>query len=792
MRSALLQGAAFGTLTGTLAALVDVSATLLAGFHGPPLWFAAYCWALLVLFSGWLGAAFAGWLELLRALFARGTISEPSAGRRVLFVLRCLAAALPLLAFVWWVPASWVEEHWAELTSRGRALVGLSYLLLLLGTLVVSLCTAWLARHLASPSSARLARLLAPALLLLAAACYAADRVILVGLYDDFHYGLFGGFLLSLAASLVLGAVAFPARARAWARGGERGTWPLLAFAVAVCVTWARDFAGADLFGPSQSLAFGKLVTTGRALSDFDGDGVSGLFGGSDCAGFDERSAPGRFDFPGNGTDEDCSGSDARWPEPRAQVDYPIPDRSGHDVVLITVDTLRADHLGAYGYSRATSPNVDALARRSLVFDWAFSPAPKTFDSLPALFAGLYPSNIARDYSRKNRDPKWRKSRFDERAYVYEVGPDSVLLAERFQQRGYHTVGCSYVPLLPLLGLARGFDRFVQARSCRKALAQTKKRAEPLFFWVHLYAPHEPYVRHPEFDFGGQAIDRYDSEIAKDDAEIGALLGLLEQRGRMDRTIIAVSADHGEEFREHGGESHTMNVYRELIHVPLVLHIPGVEPGRIAQPVEIMGLNPTLCELARLEGPCDDFDAPSLLRTLHAPEQAEGAVSEVHRRGSGILRRSLYTERWHLVLDLQRDRVELYDVSADRNEQLNVAAEHPDVVASLHEQLLGRIRYRAARVFEAYASQQDPLQLARGLPVLQDEQLLEQALGELEKQPSPALVEHLERLAARPGLGAALLARARALRERSAATRSASNDSAGNDSAANGPAQSSR
>lgn len=762
LRSALGTGATFGTWTGSLAALIDASASLLGGFQGPALWFAVYCWALLVLWTGCLGIACAGWLELIAAVFEPGAATQRSnARRRALWVLRCTAAALPLLAFVWWVPSSWVLEHWDELGRRARALVLLSYVLSFFGTLSLSLGASWLARRLAQGKPPRLLQLLPPALLLLAAACYGADRFVLVGLYDDFHYGLFGGFLLSLAASLLLGAATLRhTRAATHAAGGHGSTWPVLLLGVAAGIVALRELTAVDVFGPSSSLAFSKLVSTGRTLTDFDGDGISGLFGGSDCAGFDGRAAPGQFDFPGNGRDEDCSGSDALWPRPRPNIAYPVPDRSGYDVVIITVDALRADHLGLHGYPRKTSPNLDALAQRSLVFERAFSAAPKTFDALPAFFAGLYPSNIARDYARKNRKEQWRGNRFNERGYVYEVGADTILLAERFQRRGYHTVACSGVPLLPLLGLERGFDQFVQARSCRKTLAQTRERPEPLFFWVHLHAPHAPYVRHPEFDFGSNAIDRYDSEIARDDAEIGALLTLVAQRGRADRTIVAVSADHGEEFREHGGEFHALRLYRELIHVPLLLHVPGVEPARIAQPVEIQGLVPTLCELVRLAGPCDDYDALSLLRTQHTPGPSEGAVSEVYRRGMGVTLRSLYTERWHLLLDLYRDRVELYDVSVDRDEQQNLAQQHPDVVASLREALSGRLQYRAARLFEAYASQRDPVRLAQGLPVLQDERLLEHALAELEKQPSPALSEHLERLAERPGLREDLRARA--------------------------------
>ncbi|MEO8185622.1 MAG: sulfatase [Deltaproteobacteria bacterium] len=760
LRGALGRGAAFGALTGSIAALIDAGATLLGGFQGDRAWFVAYCWALLVAWTSSLGSAFAGWLELLRSGFEPDPAMERSRRRQLArWVLHCTAAALPVLAFVWWVPSSWVAEHWAELALTRRALVILSYLLLFLGTSSLSLVASWLARrhNRAAPPHPQL--LLVPALLL-GAACYAADRVVLVGLYEDFHYGLFGGFLLSLAACVVLGAAALRrARARASA-GGSRG-WTLLVAAWGL--VGAFELSSEDVFGPSQSVAFSKLVATGRALTDFDGDGFSGWFGGSDCNGFDERSGPGRFDFPGNGTDEDCVGGDAHWPQPRPRLEYPVPDGSGYDLVLITVDTLRADHLGLHGYPRNTSPNLDALARRSLVFDRAISAAPKTYDSLPALFSGLYPSNIPRDYSRPNRGDKWRKSAFDGRGYVYEIGSDATLLAELLQRRGYHTVACSSLALLPLLGLARGFDRFSQARECRGVLAQAKDVPQPLFFWTHLFAPHSPYVRHPEFDFGKNDIDRYDSEIARDDAEIGALLEIVAQRGRADRTIVAVTSDHGEEFREHGGEDHSLRLYRELIHVPLLLHIPGVEPRRVAAPVEILGLVPTLCELLGLEKPCDDHDAVSLFRTLHDPAQPSSAVSEVNRPGIGTILRSLYTEAWHLLLNEQQDRIELYDVAQDRDEQKNVAAQHPDVVARLREELQGRLRYRAARLFEAYASHADPVQLAQGLPVLRDERLLERALEELERRPSPALSEDLQRLAQRPGLRDDLRTRALAL-----------------------------
>jgi hypothetical protein len=157
----------------------------------------------------------------------------------------------------------------------------------------------------------------------------------------------------------------------------------------------------------------------------------------------------------------------------------------------------------------------------------------------------------------------------------------------------------------------------------------------------------------------------------------------------------------------------------------------------------------------------------SLLRTIARPdEDLGGAFSEVHRRGLGSTLRSLYDERFHMIVDLTRDRVELYDVIADRDEQHDVARQHPDVVARMGEELRGRPMQRAARLFEAYAASPNPVVLAEGLPVLQDDQLLEHALDELDKRPDPRTAKHLERLAKRPGLSDDLRTRALAAAQR--------------------------
>lgn len=261
-------------------------------------------------------------------------------------------------------------------------------------------------------------------------------------------------------------------------------------------------------------------------------------------------------------------------------------DLSGRDIVLITVDALRADHLGTYGYGKKISPNLDALAAEGVVFDHAYTPTPHTSYAVTSLMTGKYIRPLI----------------------LQGLGADSETWAGQLRRYGYKTAAF-YPPAVFFIDAERfsGFrDRgldfeyrkvefasaSLRASQVRDYLAAAKPDAR-MFLWVHLFEPHEPYEAHTEYPLGDRDIDRYDAEIAAADAGIGEIV--TEIRTRRPKAIVVVSADHGEEFQEHGGRYHGTTVYEEQVRVPLLVHAPGLlAPRRVAAPVTIIDLFPTV------------------------------------------------------------------------------------------------------------------------------------------------------------------------------------------------------
>jgi hypothetical protein len=263
-------------------------------------------------------------------------------------------------------------------------------------------------------------------------------------------------------------------------------------------------------------------------------------------------------------------------------------DWSGHDVVLITVDALRADHVSAYGYPRATTPNLDALARQGTLFDAAYCPTPHTSYSLTSLMTGKYLRPLL----------------------ALGLGADSETWAEDLRRYGWRTAAF-YPPAVFFIDEER-FPRFEETHLgfeyAKVEFADPALREEqvaryldgasgsaPLFLWVHFFEPHEPYVVHPDHLFtGGRSADEdaYDGEIATADDGIGRIVRLV--RSRRPGPVVMVTADHGEEFGEHGGRYHGTTVYEEQVRVPLVVVGPGVRAGaRVATVVQTIDLLPT-------------------------------------------------------------------------------------------------------------------------------------------------------------------------------------------------------
>jgi arylsulfatase A-like enzyme/HEAT repeat protein len=265
-------------------------------------------------------------------------------------------------------------------------------------------------------------------------------------------------------------------------------------------------------------------------------------------------------------------------------------DWERHDILLLTVDALRADHVSAYGYGRPTTPNIDALAREGTRFDAAYCPTPHTSYSLTSMMTGKYLRPLlalgqgqdSETWAQDLRRYGWRTAAFYPPAVFF-------IDQERFTRFEDEHLGFEYAKV----EFAGPELREIQVR----AYLETAPTDRPLFLWVHFFEPHEPYVVHAGHVFSGGIsggsspdVDAYDSEVAEADDGIGRVVRLMRQR-RADPVVI-VTADHGEEFGEHGGRYHGTTVYEEQVRVPLVVVGPGVRSDArspsVAQTIDLL------------------------------------------------------------------------------------------------------------------------------------------------------------------------------------------------------------
>jgi arylsulfatase A-like enzyme len=269
-------------------------------------------------------------------------------------------------------------------------------------------------------------------------------------------------------------------------------------------------------------------------------------------------------------------------------------DWQGHDIVLVTIDALRADHLSAYGYARKTTPNIDALAARGARFERAYCPTPHTSYSIASLMTGKYMKPLLA-LGAEDSSETWA---IQLRRYGYRTAafyPPAVFFIDehRFRRMRDESLGFEFKKeefAAPDLRRAQ-IERYLSAAP----------KDKPLFLWVHLFEPHEPYEAHPEFPFEGDPrVDAYDSEIATADALVGDVVRLVGEK-RPPGAVFIVSADHGEEHGDHGGRYHGTTVYEEQVRVPLVVVGPGVTPHVVKSPVQTIDLLPT--SLAALDVP---------------------------------------------------------------------------------------------------------------------------------------------------------------------------------------------
>jgi arylsulfatase A-like enzyme len=473
-----------------------------------------------------------------------------------------------------------------------------------------------------------------------------------------------------------------------WTRLGLAGGGLMLLLTLATAESeTARKVTSArtGLVGPTLAVA--------RRALDGDDDGYPRLLGGGDCDDEDGVVHPGVLDFPDDGVDQDCDGKDASMavltPAPFAAVPDAVP--RDLNLLLVTIDTVRADHLGCYGYSRPTSPNVDALAADGALFVNGWAHAPSTRYSMPAIATGRWPSAIT----------------WDESIWWPRIAPAVPTVAEALKGQGYFTAAFYSYEYFSV-GDHRGFERGVDLyRADRAALHQAvngpmeshgsssremaddaiafleSHRQQKFFLWLHFYDPHLSYEPHPEVPrFGGARVDLYDGEIRFTDLHLGRVLEQLRALGLWNRTAVFVTGDHGEGFGEHGVTEHGFDLYAAQTKVPFVARVPGLAPRRITSPAGHADIAPTLLNLARAPQP-PTFLGRSLVAEL-AGAVGGGEVKGIGKRKesaaeAGVFqevtsergkKRGLVTEQFHLLWNWTPDNTtECYDRKVDPEER---------------------------------------------------------------------------------------------------------------------------
>jgi arylsulfatase A-like enzyme/tetratricopeptide (TPR) repeat protein len=356
----------------------------------------------------------------------------------------------------------------------------------------------------------------------------------------------------------------------------------------------------------------------------------------------------------------------------------------GPSVLVITLDTTRADRIGCYGHAAAQTPSIDALANSGVLFRRAYCQVPLTLPSHSSMMTGTYPPT--------NGVP----------VNGVALGKGIATLAETFRGEGYRTG--AFISALVLdsgYGLDRGFDEYNDDLGSTSAIERKANRTtdaalewlardadEPFFAWVHYFDAHYPYA--PPSAFRESFDDPYDGEIAFVDTQVDRLVKWLDATGRRDNTLVIIAGDHGESFGEHKETEHGFFIYDATMHVSLIFSFPGHASGETAvdTPVGLIDVFPTIVDLLGWKEH-SDLEGISLApiwrgeTDAHAPVYGE---SEYPHLGFGWAPlHSITTAHWRYI---DAPRGELFDRTADPLEQRNVIEQHPSVASDLHEQLM--------------------------------------------------------------------------------------------------------
>ncbi len=370
---------------------------------------------------------------------------------------------------------------------------------------------------------------------------------------------------------------------------------------------------------------------------------------------------------------------------------YPESVQTGPsgNLLLVTLDTTRADRLGCYGYEKAATPALDALAAGGLRFAHAVSSIPLTLPSHATLFSGLYPPEHALHFNTSGA--------LNERIET---------LAEVLQGYGYRTAAfVSAFVLDSRYGLTQGFGHYDDSLPevgvapheiaeipgnivTDRALAWLDKHRDASFFgWVHLFDPHDPYE--PPEPFKSRLEDAYDGEVAFADAQVGRLLQWLDQNSLKENTLVVVVGDHGESLGDHGEDLHGFFIYDAAVRVPMIFSWPGHIDGGVIEShaAGLVDVYPTILDLLGGEVP-EGISGRSLAPLFRGadlptePVYLETRVPLVEYHWSGLT--ALTSNEWKYI---ESSKPELYDLQADPGESRNVLEEHPEIASELARRL---------------------------------------------------------------------------------------------------------
>jgi arylsulfatase A-like enzyme len=417
-------------------------------------------------------------------------------------------------------------------------------------------------------------------------------------------------------------------------------------------------------------------------------------------------------------------------------------------IILIVIDTLRADYLGCYGFEGGISPSIDELAAESVLFENCSSHAPWTTPSVASMMTSLLPQahGVAQPPDAPQEYQVWRRQR------TAAVPESAVTLAEVLRERGYQTGAfVSNTFLSHELGFAQGFDVFDASASkkpFRRApavldpagrwLDSALSSRHPYFLYVHLMDVHgpynspegnfnavrespsirgdrrlsirefdriQPYLRRPQWTRmrHGKKLQtwrgRYAAGVHAADGHLGQLLRRIRQDKRWQNTVVVLTSDHGEALFDHGGWDHGFSLYEHQLHVPLLIRYPGSEYGgtRVSDVVRSVDIMPTLIRFAKAEMPptVSGADLAPLARLAPGVEEPRSVFATSIKNSPG--RSSITIGRYKLIADSDGGRARLFDLVSDPGELIDIAPVRPDVVGDLKLRLLDEVAKIAAK-----------------------------------------------------------------------------------------------